>query len=261
MLTSLKVTDFDLASTVESGQIFRWQKKDEGYEISHGTEKFFVAQKGETLEFSGTTPEFLKRFFALDVDYATIKKQLSKDKTLAKAIKAYPGIRVLRQDPWECTVAFLCSSFSNIKKIQLNLRKLTECFSLNHAFPKPTQINNHDKIKSCSTGYRSKYIYETSRKVSPLFFKYLQGQPYPQAKEALMKLPGIGEKVADCICLFGLGKGEAFPVDVWMQRVMEESYFNGKKTKEKEIRAFAAKKWGPLAGYAQQYLYHWRRLQ
>jgi N-glycosylase/DNA lyase len=257
----LKVTDFDLASTIESGQIFRWEAKDGGYAIRHANEQFFVKQNGDALEFSGTTPEFLMRFFALDVDYATIKKSLGRDKTLAKAIKTYPGLRVIRQDPWECTVAFLCSSFSNIKKIQLNLRKLVETFSDGKKFPLPTQLNDHDKIRDCSTGYRSKYIYETSRKVSPLYFKHLQHVPYAKAKESLMQLPGVGAKVADCILLFALGHGEAFPVDVWMQRVMEESYFNGKKTKEKEIRAVAASKWGPLAGYAQQYLYHWRRLQ
>jgi len=257
----LATTDFDLESTVESGQIFRWEKEGSGYRISHAAEHFHIEQKGNTLTYKGTTQEFLTRFFGLDVDYAAIKKSLGRDRTLATAIKAYPGIRILRQDPWECTVGFLCSSFSNIKKIQMNMRKLAECFSDGKKFPLPTQLNHHGKIKACSTGYRSKYIYETSRNVSPLYFQHLQAQPYEKAKEALMRLPGIGEKVADCICLFALGHTEAFPVDVWIKRVMEELYFNGKTMKEKEIRAFAARQWGPYAGYAQQYLFHWRRLR
>ncbi len=257
----LKTKDFDLSSTVESGQIFRWQKLDDGYRIQHGREDFTVQQQGDALEFSGTTPEFVTRFFGLDVDYATLKRQLSKDAKLAVAIRAYPGIHLIQQDPWECTVAFLCSSFSNIKKIQLNLRKLVEHFGKDGKFPKPGALNDHEKIKACSTGYRSKYIFEVNKKVSPLLFTHLQNASYAKAKEVLTELPGIGEKVADCICLFALGKTEAFPVDVWMQRVMQELYFNNKKTKEKDIRAFALSKWGPLAGYAQQYLYHWRRLQ
>lgn len=261
MFMRLGVKDFDLASTVESGQIFRWRKEGKGYLINHGDQKFSVAQNGSVLEFDGTTPAFIRRFFGLDVDYARIKRELRKDPALRQAIDAYPGIRIIRQDQWECMVAFLCSSFSNIKKIQLNLRKLAECFGKDGTFPSPPQINDHEKIKACSTGYRSKYIHETAKSVSPAFFSSLRRKPYQEAKSRLMELPGIGEKVADCICLFSLDKTEAFPVDVWMQRVMEEQYFGGKKTPIKAIRAFAAERWGNLAGYAQQYLYHWRRMK
>ncbi|MBI4144610.1 hypothetical protein HY493_00195 [Candidatus Woesearchaeota archaeon] len=255
----LGAKDFDLASTVESGQLFRWSKEGDGYRIAHRDKSFFVSQEGDFLEFSGVTAAFLTSFFGLDVDYAAIKRKLSKDAMLRTAIKAYPGIHIVRQDPWECTVSFLCSSFSNIKKIQLNLRKLTECFGESGAFPCPGDIDDHPRIKSCSTGYRSKYIFEANKLVDDRSLNALKRLPYAEAKARLMELPGIGEKVADCICLFSLDKTEAFPVDVWIKRVIEELYFEGKSMKERDVRDFAKQRWGALAGYAQQYLYHWRR--
>ncbi len=258
LLQRITVKDFDLASTVESGQLFRWQKQENGYVIAHRDELFYAEQKGNTLSFRGTTKKYIKNFFGLNIDYAAIKKTLAHDSILRKAVKAYPGIHLVNQDPWECTISFLCSSFSNIKKIQLNLRKIVECFGIDGAFPVPGTIDNHHTIKACSTGYRSAYIFAVNSKVDDAYFARLRKKSYADAKDALMELPGIGPKVADCICLFSLGFTEAFPVDVWVQRFMQESY--GVK-KEKEIRVFAAKKWGKLAGYFQQYLYHWRRLQ
>jgi N-glycosylase/DNA lyase len=259
-MNSIKTKDFDLSSTVESGQIFRFEKENEGYRIQHQDQDFYVKQNGKDLDFEGTTPEFLTNFFQLDVDYEKIKKELSKDKALKEAIQSYPGIHLLNQDPWECTVSFICSSASNIKKIQMNLKGLAKEFG-NGSFPKPGQLDDHQKILDCKTGYRAKYLFSTNKKVNKQFFEELKQMNYKEAKEKLMSLDGIGPKVADCICLFSLGHTAAFPVDVWIKRVMEELYFNNEPQSEKNIREFANKKWGKLAGYAQQYLYHWRRLQ
>lgn len=255
-----KVRYFDLVSTVESGQIFRWKKEGNGYRIGHRDNIFYVEQNGNTLEVSGASPEFVTHFFGLDVNYLKIRKELAKDKQLAKAIAAYPGIHIIRQDPWECTVGFICSAFSNIKKIQLNMNQIVDKFGVDGRFPNPGAINNHERIKNCSTGYRSKYIFALNNKVDSAYFEDIKKLSYADAKSSLMELPGIGDKVADCIALFSLDKTEAFPVDVWVQRVMGELYFGGRKPKEKEVRAFAQKKWGKLAGYAQQYLFHWRRM-
>ena len=253
--------NFNLSSTVESGQIFRWRKEGNGYAICHRDKRFFVAQKGNQLEFRGVSAAFVQHFFGLDLNYAKIKQQLLCDKALAPAIRAHPGIHLIRQEPWECTVSFICSQFSNIKKIQLNLRKIVDCFGAKGSFPSSAAINDHAKLRNCGTGFRAKYIFETSKRVSDKFFAEIAQKSYEEAKTELMTLPGVGEKVADCICLFSLGFTEAFPVDVWIKRAMEELYFGAEKRKEKKIREFAGQHWGKLAGYAQQYLYHWRRLR
>jgi N-glycosylase/DNA lyase len=136
---------------------------------------------------------------------------------------------------------------------------LAKEFGKNGKFPSPGKINDLQKIKKCATGFRAKYIYAANSMVDDEYFAKMKKKKYENAMNSLMKLPGVGEKVADCICLFSLGKTEAFPIDVWIQRMMTKIYFNGKKTKMKEIKKFALERWGKNAGYAQQFLYHWGR--
>lgn len=191
-----------------------------------------------------------------------------RDPALTSAVKRYSGLRILKQDPWECTIAFLCSQFSNIKKIKKNLECIAQQFGKPiifkgksfFTFPKPGEINDTAKLKACAVGFRAKYILGVNEQVSDAFFTRLHPLPYERAKEKLIELPGIGEKVADCILLFSLGFTEAFPVDVWMERALKETYFKGKKVSFKNMAAFGRQRWGKFAGYAQQYLYHWQRL-
>ena len=119
------------------------------------------------------------------------------------------------------------------------------------------KLDNLQKIKKCATGFRAKYIHQANKMVDDKYFEKLKKKNYQEAKKELMKLPGVGEKVADCICLFSLDKTEAFPVDVWMQRMMKKYY---KKEKLKDIQQFAQQKW-KFPGYAQQFLFHWGRHQ
>jgi N-glycosylase/DNA lyase len=259
------VESFSLQHTLDSGQFFRYEKNGEWYVCQERDKLFRIRQKGNILEFEGTDKEHIKRLFGLNQDYATIIETLSKDKTLLPAIKKYHGLRVMQRDPWETLVSFQCSIFSNIKKIKLNMNLLAKKFGekkgAQHTFPGPGALDNLDKIKKCATGFRAKYIFAANKIVNEAYFEKLKKKNYENAKITLMELPGIGEKVADCICLFALGKMEAFPVDVWIERIMTNSYFDGKKTKHKDIRLFAKKKWGNLAGYAQQFLFHWGRLR
>ncbi len=259
---------FNLVHTLDSGQFFRVQSH-EGWQYVVTREKVFrVRQEGGKLFFEGASAHFVRHFFGLDEDYAHIVHALSKDPVLRAAIKRYPGMRIIRQDPWECTIAFVCSQFSNIKKIRLNLECIARAFGEEvvfkgrrfFTFPKPGEIKNATKLKKCAVGFRAKYILGVNKRAGDAWFGRLRTMPYQKAKERLMDLPGIGEKVADCVLLFSLGFTEAFPVDVWMERVMRETYFKGKKITLKEMAALGKKRWGPLAGYAQQYLYHWRRL-
>jgi len=257
-MMKIRVDDFSLQHTLDSGQFFRYEKKDNWYHCQERDKSFKIRQKGNELEFEGTDAKHIRKLFGLDQEYDKIIKELSKDKTLLPAIKKYRGLRVMQRDPWETLVSFQCSIFSNIKKIKLNVNCLAKEFG-NGKFPNPGEINDLEKIKKCATGFRAKYIYAVNSMVNDKYFETLKKKDYADAKTALMELPGIGEKVADCICLFSLGKMEAFPVDVWIERMMTKLYFD-KKTKIKEIREFADKRWGKNAGYAQQFIFHWGRM-
>ncbi len=228
-------------------------------------DRFFkVKQKGNTLFFANTTKPFLTQFFRLDDQYDAILKSVEKDAFISDLITKYYGLRLLRQDPWECTVSYLCSMASNIPKIKGNIEKLSASFGKpiffdnfsSFAFPEPRAINNIHKIKNCSTGFRAKYIHGINKKANDPYFQKIKALPYEQAKEQLKQFPGIADKIADCILLFSCEKPEAFPVDVWMKRIMQEQYLNGQKMNEKQIAAFGRSYFGKNAGYAQQFLYY-----
>ncbi len=265
---AIKCTGFSLAHTLDSGQFFRHSLHDGWYYIVSREKVFRVHQDFDRLHFEGASGRFVRHFFGLDENYLEITHQLSKDPALRIAVRKYPGLRLIRQDPWECTVGFLCSQFSNIKKIKKNMNCIAEKFGKEvwfkgrkfFTFPSPGALKDVAKLKKCGVGFRAKYIAGVNSKVSDGFFAKLREMKYEQAKTKLIALPGIGEKVADCILLFSLGFTEAFPVDVWMERAVKELYPGAKKMKLKQVGDFGRKKWGKMAGYAQQYLYHWRRL-
>jgi N-glycosylase/DNA lyase len=267
-MQSISCTDFNLSHTLDSGQFFRYILHDSWYYIVTRGKVFCIRQEGNKLFFDGATPKFVRHFFALDENYGRIKRALQHDAVIAYAMKKYPGLRLINQDPWECTVGFLCSQMSNIKKIKGNMDCIAALFGTPvvfrgkafFTFPSPGEINDAAKLKKCAVGFRAKYILGVNARVNDKWFAKLRAMPYEKAKEELMELPGIGEKVADCISLFSLGFTEAFPVDVWMERAVKETYLKGKKLPLKKLAEFGRKQWGPLAGYAQQYLYHWRRL-
>ena len=264
----LSCPDFSLAHTLDSGQFFRYLRHDEWHYLVTREKAFRCRQNGDKLIVEGVTPAFARRFFGLDENYAHIRNELRKDPVLRIALQKYAGMRIIRQDPWECTIGFLCSQFSNIKKIKLNLECIARHFGKKvtfkgrtfHTFPSPGEINDAAKLKACAVGFRAKYILGVNAAVNDAWFAKLRKLSYAQAKEKLMELPGIGEKVADCILLFSLDKTEAFPVDVWMERAIRETYLKGKKIPLNKLGAWGRQRWGALAGYAQQYLYHWRRL-
>lgn len=259
---------FNLAHTLDSGQFFRYALHEGWHYLVTRDKVFRVRQTNDRLEYEGASARFVRHFFGLDEDYAAIRRQLQKDPAIAFAMKRYPGLRIIRQDPWECTIAFLCSQFSNIKKIRKNLECIAQQFGKEthfkgkkfYTFPAPGEIDDLAKLKRCAVGFRAKYIIGVNKHADDAYFARLRILPYGRAKEALMELPGIGEKVADCILLFSLGFTEAFPVDVWMERALRETYLKGKRLPLKKMAAFGRERWGTLAGYAQQYLYHWRRL-
>lgn len=257
----LQAKNFNLQHTLESGQFFRYQKIGEWYYCCERDKIFKIKQQEDEIEFEGTTKEHVEQLFGLDKNYDEILKKLSEDKTLKEAVKKYNGLRIMKRDPWETLISFQCSIMSNIKKIQLNMNKLAEAFGkpmvldriTMHSFPSPGEINDLQKIKNCATGFRAKYIHAANNIVDDKKMEKWGELEYEKLIEELDKIPGVARKVADCVALFGYGRGEAFPIDVWMERAMKPYTY---KTKHDEIRKIAIEKWGKHAGYAQQFLYH-----
>ena len=212
------------------------------------------------------------RYFDLDTDYGAIKKKLSgMDEHLRKAVQFGHGIRLLRQDFWEVLLSFLISQNNGIPRIKQIIEALSNRYGeplpgecLGKSFPSAPVLAGAslEDLNICRGGYRCKYISATAKKLTelPLLMDEMQKLPGSQARELLLTLHGIGEKVADCILLYSGTDRSAFPVDRWVKRVMEVLYFH-RETDEKTIREFSREYFGDLAGIAQQYLFYYAREQ
>ena len=256
------VEDFDLGHTLESGQVFRFSKDSEYYFVLVGGKKFNIKQVGSKLAFNGVDRKFVNSFFRLNEDYKLILKSINKDEHLDNAIKEYYGLRLMKQDPWENIVSFICSSCANIPKIRINLNLLSEFFgeklSNGYSFPVIGSLTDLEKLKEAKSGYRAKYLFEANKLVTQSFIEEVKSLDYQSAKEKIKSIPGIGDKVADCILLFSFGFDQAFPVDTWVQKALVEKY--GQKGNMKSLQNFGQEYFGKYAGWAQQYLFQSTRL-
>lgn len=259
----IKIKNFNLQHTLECGQFFRWRKMGGWYYINSRDKFFRVRQKDKLLEFSGVEENFLWNFFSLDHPLEEILAEIGKDNHLKSILLRYHGLRLIRQDPWECLISYLCSTASNIPKIRHCLELLAHDFGRpvelegikSYTFPGPGAIKGINRLKKTGVGFRARYILAANRRVDDGYLGSISALPYREAKDSLMELPGVGEKVADCVLLFSLGFLEAFPVDRWIKRHMQKSYFNNKNISNKKITSFAHDYFGRYAGYAQEYLY------
>jgi len=262
-LPKISVKDFHLDYTLHCGQLFRVSRVEDWYYITIRNRIFRVRQSNHRLEFHGIDKESFVRYFALDEPYSPIIKQINRDSYMNAAIKKYYGLRIVRQDPWECLISFLCSSAANIPKIKLNLETLAQFFGKKielygfeqYSFPNPGDLNNYEKILMAKTGFRAKYIKTANNLVDETFLASLKKLPYLEAKKALKLIPGVGDKIADCILLFSLGFTEAFPIDTWMKKILKKLYFRNEDVSNLQLETFGSKYFGKYAGYAQQFLY------
>jgi len=266
-MSKIKVKDFNLEYTLECGQIFRINRKNNWYYINARDKFFKICQVKNEIEFHGVDEEFIIHFFSLDENLSKILKEINKDEYIKKSIDKYRGLRILRQDPWECLISFICSTASNIPRIKSKLKALSESFGKkvsldgvgNYAFPEPGNINNYNKIVNAKTGFRAKYIFEANNTVSIKKLNSLRVQSYESAKNELKKINGVGDKVADCVLLFSLGFHQALPVDTWIKKTIQLLYFDNATVSNEKIRAFGLDYFGTYAGYAQQYLFMFSR--
>lgn len=262
-MPKILVKDFNLESTLLCGQLFRVSRMGDWYYVAARDRVFRVRQSSRHLEFQGIDQKFLAHYFALDEPYTTILKQINKDTHIDRAIRRYHGLRIVRQDPWECLISFLCSSAANIPKIKLNLEILAQFFGKSiemngfkwYSFPDPGALNDFERILLAKTGFRAKYIKAANDSVSEAFLLSLKKLPYFEAKKALKQIHGVGDKIADCILLFSLGFTEAFPIDTWMKKVLQKLYFKNQQVSNQRLQDFGMKYFGRYAGYAQQFLY------
>ena len=270
----------DLRSTLLSGQAFRWRAEDGWYKgvVSGKAVRLRSTAEGVEVDAAqdgdGALALKVRDYLSLDTDIKVIYRAMSFDGRLRDAIDRYPGMRVLRQDPWECLVSFICSSASNIPRITRNIESICESFGAPvdgassglHAFPAPEALavdGAAKRMRELGLGYRADYVASTARSIADgeVDLMSLRESPYEAALEALMSLDGVGDKVANCVMLFSLDKPEAFPVDTWIDKAMREWYLGGTKLPPKKMRLWAMEHFRGYAGYANHYLFHDRRIR
>jgi len=267
------VRNFHLGHTLECGQAFRWRRlADGGYEGVIGRTVVRATQLGDKLVFTGASAGTLARYFQFHEDIAAIVGTFPDDPHMRRAVAFGQGMRLLRQEPWECLASFICSAakqFIQICQVVDNLcRALGEPFEAGgrneFAFPSVEAVarTTHDQLWACKMGFRAKNLLAAARLIDSgkVRLETIAAMDYPRAVEELTKLPGVGPKVADCALLFGWGRQEAFPIDVWIERALRRLYFRGKRrVMRRQLVEFHRSYFGPYAGYAQQYLFHYVR--
>ncbi len=317
----LPCPDFDLGLTLKSGQVFRWREAS----VPDGCTAHFtgwiegsparVSQENSHLRVEGVSVEAARRFFSLDTDLPALARQMDVDEVIHSALQRHWGLRVIRQEPWECTASFILSAYNNIPRLTGMLDTLASRFGRPlapsrewvrsrsvravrrnswmkntartskltypspgrglspapgdgevgtvYSFPRPEVLARVSErvLRNCGLGYRAPYLKAVAQKVAvgEVDLEKLRGLEDEELRRALLTLPGIGEKVVECVMLFAYGRGAAFPVDVWIGRAMRQWYFRRRKVANRRIRQFARKHFGPHCGWAQQVLYCYAR--
>ena len=276
------VESFELRDIFECGQCFRWNKQEDGsYTGVFKNNVLNVKKNKDEIIFEGICEneiqQTVENYFDLNRNYEKIKEQLSKiDQNMKKSIEYGNGIRILNQDLWETIISFIISANNNIPRIKGIIERLSEKYgdeikykgNKYYTFPTPEQLKNVtvEEYRRLGLGFRDIRLYETTKMIlnKQVDIGNMKNNPNTiEVREELLKLSGVGPKVADCILLFSdLKRFEVFPIDVWVRRVMNDLYIKNEdetKVNKKQIEKIANEKFGDLAGLAQQYLFYWRR--
>lgn len=269
---------FDLHKTCQCGQAFRWVRTGDLGELEEGVVRgrlLRLEQRGAELALhppvDDETVAIALDYFRLRQSHAGIEARIAKiDSVMAAAVESARGLRLVAQEPWECLVSYIISANNSVAQISRVVENISRAWgspvdgSPRHAFPPPHNLGcaSEAQVLACKAGFRSRSICEAAAKVGggQLDLDAVAAMDYHTAKQELMLLRGVGEKVADCVLLFSMGKFEAFPVDVWIERAVRHLYFDSQQVSHREIRQWAAASFGGLAGYAQEYLFAYARL-
>jgi N-glycosylase/DNA lyase len=244
----VSIPDLDVRRTLDSGQFFRWEEGASGFAVYDGEVRAHVRPVPGGILLDGAPSGWALRFFSADHDYTSIRRH----PWIAPLARRVPGLRLLRTDPWETTLTFLLSICSNQPRIRRTLFVFAERFGRDGMLPRPEEIPTERRLRSAGAGFRAPYIAAAARRAEMLC--RIAAWDTAHAREILMEWPGISHKVADCILLFGFGRTEVFPVDVWIRRAVRACAL-GPTATDRAIREWAYRAFGRWAGYAQQVMY------
>jgi len=271
MMTSLTLSadqPFNLDKTLSCGQVFRWAETGEWWSGIVGDRVIRIHQDGDLLTWEGADDSFIRNYFSLDLDLPAVLSGIDRDPVIHQAIEECRGLRIIRQPPWECLVSYIIATFTNIPSIKRRITLLCREFGneiscggeTGYSFPTQEALASAEEcqVRACSLGYRAPFLCHVAQAVetNPGWADTVRNLPYEEARTELMHYRGVGRKVADCVLLFGFGRLEAVPVDVWIERIIRQHYLKpGEKAGYENIRRYAQGYFGPFAGYAQEYLF------
>jgi N-glycosylase/DNA lyase len=276
-MTAFRVENYDLAATLTSGQAFRWTCVDGAWEgvIAGKWVRLRQVKNCIDAETAVATEDWgwLRHYLQLNVNIDSIFATFPTDEPMRSSVAACAGLRLLRQEPWECLASFICSSTKQIVQIRQIIALL--CRKFGEPLPTPpgrepvfsfpcfarlAALDESD-LRACKLGFRAPYLLGTARALAAgaVDLNALHAATLEEARARLIEFPGVGTKIADCVLLFAYGFQQAFPVDVWIMRALQELYFPKRRVKLPRLRHFSRTHFGPHSGYAQQYLFHYMR--
>ncbi len=271
------MTDYDLAATLASGQAFRWFEYEGWWHGVIAERTLRLRQSGSVIEAETSHPaddwDWLTNYLQAHVTLGEVVITFPQDTPMLAAIEACRGLRLLRQEPWECLASFILSSTKQIVQIRQIVTLLCErygrrvqhfgCAEAGYTFPTAERIAacSEAELRACKMGFRAPYLRGSAQMImrGEVALPELGQMDCASAREQLLKLPGVGRKIADCVLLFAYGFQDAFPVDVWVEKALQQLYFPKRRVGAKRLRRFSETHFGPYAGYAQQYLFHYMR--
>ena len=274
----LPARDYDLAGTLASGQAFRWQLCNGWWEGIIGSRWVRLQSNGNGISAETATPVnewcWLENYLQVKLDLGAVLATFPDDEPMRTSVAACRGLRLLRQDPWECLASFILSSTKQIVQIQQIVALLCERFGepvavppgyeLASSFPSAKRLAavSEAELRACKMGFRAPNLRTAAQMIAggEVDLNRLAALPAGEARDVLMQLPGVGPKIADCVLLFAGGFQDAFPLDVWVMKALRRLYFPRRRVTLKRLRKFSDTYFGPNAGYAQQYLFHYARV-
>lgn len=264
--SAIKLAPLDLDLTLGCGQTFRWWRLDDGawrgvlgeslVEIRQSTDFITVKSAPE----GASTDTDIRTYLRAQDDLLDIHGRLSKDPVLSRGLDAVRGFRLVKMDEWECIISYVLATYSNIPRIKKMIDSISERYGRRiaegvYSFPDIESLREAsvEDLRRCGLGYRSEYVNTICDSLDGIELGRMSRLPYGDLRERLKTLPGIGDKVADCVSLFGFGKIEAFPIDVWVRRALGRLY--SASGSYEALRRFGTERFGAVAGYAQEYLF------
>ncbi len=253
-------SEFNIEHILECGQVFCFNKKDNGYEVFPQDKYAFVVEEEDCYKIFTEDKNYFVKYFDLDRNYSKVKEELNKHKIMQEPIEFGYGIRILKQDLFETLISFIISANNNIKRIKLILNNLRKNLSEDgKSFPSYDQLKSCDEqfFKQMGAGYRASYLYKVLRQITPKQLEEYSSLNTDALREKLILLSGVGSKVADCILLFGFNRFDVFPVDTWIQK-MYNSFYSPLENR-RMISKILVKQFSKQSGFAQQYLFYYQR--